>query len=83
MNHFKRAIFRTSLVVLEKCHDRCRNVAGRYSVPQALEDLEVDEKAARRDRAFCGAMGQEELSGCGRVDLVEFGWRVKVRFNRG
>ncbi len=37
-----------------------------------LEDLEVDEKAQRRDWAFGGAAGQEELSGCGRVDLVEF-----------
>src|SRR5258708_12175178 len=52
--------------------NRGRNLAGRHGIAQALEHLEVDEKAQRRDRAFGGAMGQEELSGCGRVDLVEF-----------
>ena len=52
--------------------DRGRNLARRQGIPQALEDLEVDEKAQRRDRAFGGAVCQEEFGGCGRVDLVEF-----------
>ncbi len=52
--------------------NRRRNIAGRHSVAQALEDLEMDEKAQRGHRTFRGAMGQEELSGGGRVNLVEF-----------
>ena len=52
--------------------DRGRNLAGRHSIAQALEDFEVDEKAQRRHRAFGASVGQKELSGRGGVDLVEF-----------
>ena len=41
-------------------------------ISQALEDLEVDEKAQSRYRAFSATVGQEDLSGRRRVNLVEF-----------
>jgi transposase len=52
--------------------NRSRNLVGRYGIAQALENLQVDEKAKCGNRALRGAMSQEDLSGCRRVNLVEF-----------
>src|SRR5712691_9869467 len=54
------------------CDNRSRNLVRRHGIAQALEDLEVDEKAKRRHRSFRRAMRQEEFSGRGRIDLIEF-----------